>query len=116
MNPVKREIIQQATKNYKKFKDGIEQQRLNKEIQNLMNRPWPFKIKTIELAKEKVMNDQKKIMTIYKTWYDDSIYLNLTRKVDLVESSKISVDDDELRFISSYKNITHINMENENAS
>jgi len=54
MNPVKRERIQQAVNRYKKFKDEVEHRRLKEEIERLMSLPWPFKVKTVEAARDKV--------------------------------------------------------------
>ena len=106
MNPVKRERIQQAVNRYKKFKDEVEHRKLKEEIERLMSLPWPFKVKTVEAARNKVLTNSKLLEKIYRVWYSDSIYIDLVRKLNLVEGIEIQLNDEEINFVASYEHQT----------
>ena len=105
MNPVKRIRIHNAIEKYKEFKKEIDEIRLDREVKRLMNRPWPFKIKTVELAKEKILKDTNFMMSTYKIWAIDTISNALEIKMNVVEANEIFLNDEEIDFVGRYETI-----------
>lgn len=104
MNLVKRERISAAVENYKAFKDDHEKNALHKEVIRLMNRPWPFNIKTPELAIKKIEKNHHLSNKIYRTWHDDTMALELKCYLDIVEDERIALDRDQIVFVTSFEN------------